>query len=167
MTHADSSEARNNAARATSSGVPSRRMGCHSVIACFCASGIICWLRSVRMVSGARQCEHDDANVEPKFLDHPARHAQRGHTQVGTQPMNRLAGSPLPRSEPTDVHGRPRAPLTGRHPGITFHGSTRQERKEPRVENKRSSCSVKSIGSPGSNVLCNRHRFLCSGSVYV
>src|SRR5207249_1486333 len=50
-----SSEARNRAARATSSGIPSRRIGCASISICRCATGMRSLLRSVRIVSGAMQ----------------------------------------------------------------------------------------------------------------
>src|SRR5438093_6530941 len=50
-----SSEARKRAARATSSGIPSRRIGCASINICRCVSGMRSLLRSVRIVSGAMQ----------------------------------------------------------------------------------------------------------------
>src|SRR5438876_1536365 len=50
-----SSEARKRAARARSSGIPSRRIGCASINICRCVSGMRSLLRSVRIVSGAMQ----------------------------------------------------------------------------------------------------------------
>jgi hypothetical protein len=51
----DSSDARNSAAAATSSGVPSRRTGCWPTSSSCCAAGMRSRFRSVRIVSGAMQ----------------------------------------------------------------------------------------------------------------